>query len=40
MMPDMPRSSYTLDAAFFDRPADRVARDLLGAVLAVRGDDG
>jgi len=40
MMPDMPRSSYTLDAAFFDRRADRVARDLLGAVLVVRGDDG
>lgn len=39
-MPDMPRSSYTLDAAFFDRPADRVARDLLGASLVVRGDDG
>ena len=40
MMPDMPRSSYTLDAAFFDRPADRVARDLLGAALVVRGQDG
>lgn len=40
MMPDMSRSSYTLDAAFFDRRADRVARDLLGAVLVVRGDDG
>ena len=36
----MPSSSQTLPAAFFDRPADRVARDLLGAMLAVRGDDG
>jgi DNA-3-methyladenine glycosylase len=40
MMTDMPRTSYTLDAAFFDRPADRVARDLLGAWLVVRGPDG
>ncbi len=39
-MPDMPRSSYTLAAPFFDRPADRVARDLLGARLVVRGADG
>jgi DNA-3-methyladenine glycosylase len=29
-----------LDAAFFARPADRVARDLLGARLAVRRPDG
>jgi len=40
MMPDMPRSSQTLPRAFFDRPADRVARDLLGAWLVVRGSDG
>lgn len=39
-MPDMPRSSQTLAAAFFRRPADRVARDLLGARLVVRGSDG
>jgi DNA-3-methyladenine glycosylase len=39
-MADMPSSSQTLPVAFFDRPADRVARDLLGAMLAVRGDDG
>lgn len=39
-MPDMPRSSQPLAAAFFDRPADRVARDLLGARLAVRAADG
>lgn len=30
--------TYSRD--FFDRPADRVARELIGAVLAVRGDDG
>ncbi len=29
-----------LRTAFFDRPADRVARDLLGAWLVVRGADG
>lgn len=29
-----------LPAAFFGRPADRVARDLLGADLVVRGRDG
>lgn len=29
-----------LPASFFDRPADRVARDLLGCRLAVRGADG
>jgi len=29
-----------LPRSFFDRPADRVARDLLGAVLAVRGTGG
>jgi len=39
-MPDMPRSSQPLAAAFFNRPADRVARDLLGARLAVRAADG
>lgn len=39
-MPDMPRSSQPLAAAFFDRPADRVARDLLGTRLAVRAADG
>lgn len=39
-MPDMPRSSQPLAAAFFDRPADRVARDLLGARLVVRAADG
>jgi DNA-3-methyladenine glycosylase len=39
-MPDMPRSSQPLTAAFFDRPADRVARDLLGARLVVRAADG
>ena len=39
-MPDMPRSSQPLAAAYFDRPADRVARDLLGARLAVRAADG
>ena len=35
----MPRPAV-LPAAFFDRPADRVARELLGGVLAVRGADG
>lgn len=39
-MPDMRRSSQPLPAVFFDRPADRVARDLLGAWLVVRGSDG
>ena len=39
-MPDMPRSSQPLAAAFFDRPADRVARELLGARLVVRAADG
>lgn len=39
-MPDMPGSSQPLAASFFDRPADRVARELLGAVLAVRAADG
>jgi len=39
-MPDMPRSSQTLLRAYFDRPADRVARDLLGAWLVVRAGDG
>lgn len=29
-----------LDPGFYRRPADRVARDLLGAALAVRGGDG
>jgi DNA-3-methyladenine glycosylase len=40
MMPDPSRSSQTLPRAFFDRPADRVARDLLGARLVVRGPAG
>jgi DNA-3-methyladenine glycosylase len=39
-MPDMPRSSQPLAAAFYERPADRVARDLLGARLVVRAPDG
>ena len=39
-MPDVARTSYTLPPAFFDRPADRVARDLLGAWLVVREPDG
>lgn len=39
-MPDMPSSSQALDADFFDRPADRVARDLIGAMLVVRGSGG
>ena len=39
-MPDMARSSQPLGAAFFDRPADRVARDLLGQWLVLRGPDG
>jgi len=39
-MPDMASSSQTLPRSFFDRPADRVARDLLGATLVVRGVDG
>ena len=39
-MPDMARRSQPLAAAFFDRPADRVARDLLGARLVVRAPDG
>lgn len=29
-----------LEQAFFDRPADRVARDLLGTWLVARGSDG
>jgi len=33
-------ASRVLTADFFDRPADRVARDLLGAWLVVRGADG
>jgi DNA-3-methyladenine glycosylase len=45
MMPDMPRQAHPrrlhpLAADFFDRPADTVARDLLGAWLVVRGADG
>jgi DNA-3-methyladenine glycosylase len=39
-MPDMPRSSQPLAAAFYEQPADRVARDLLGARLVVRAPDG
>lgn len=33
-------SSSLLPRDFFDRPADRVARELLGALLVVRGPDG
>jgi DNA-3-methyladenine glycosylase len=40
MMPDLSRSSQPLPRAFFARPADRVARDLLGARLVVRTTDG
>ena len=45
MMADMPASAHPrrhgpLAADFFDRPADRVARDLIGAWLVVRGADG
>jgi DNA-3-methyladenine glycosylase len=40
MMPDMSRSSQTLPRAFFERPADRVARELLGARLVVRDPAG
>ena len=36
----MPLSSQPLAAAFYDRPADRVARDLLGTRLVVRAPDG
>lgn len=36
----MARRTGPLPADFFDRPADRVARDLLGAALIVRGADG
>ncbi len=39
-MTDMRRSSQPLAASFFDRPADRVARELLGARLVVRDADG
>lgn len=39
-MPDMASSSQTLSRSFFDRPADRVARELIGALLVVRGADG
>jgi DNA-3-methyladenine glycosylase len=45
MMPDMPPQAHPrrrcpLTAAFFDRPADRVARELLGTALVTRGPDG
>jgi DNA-3-methyladenine glycosylase len=45
MMPDMaafahPRRHRPLAADFFARPADRVARDLLGAWLVMPGPDG
>jgi DNA-3-methyladenine glycosylase len=40
MASSMPRTNTVLPASFFDRPADRVARDLLGAWLAIRADDG
>jgi DNA-3-methyladenine glycosylase len=36
----MPTSSKTLPRGFFERPADRVARELLGAFLVVRHVDG
>jgi DNA-3-methyladenine glycosylase len=36
----MTRRIALLPAPFFDRPADRVARDLLGAALVVRTSDG
>ena len=39
-MRDMAGPAYTLGQEFFDRPADRVARELLGSRLAVRGADG
>jgi len=40
MASSMPRTNTVLPASFFDRPADRVARDLLGSWLAIRADDG
>ncbi len=39
-MTGMKDSSWPLSRAFFDRPADRVARELLGCRLVVRGADG
>ena len=39
-MTRMKPSSRPLSRTFFDRPADRVARDLLGSRLVVRGADG
>lgn len=36
----MTRRHGPLPIPFFDRPADRVARDLLGVALVVRGADG
>ena len=36
----MKTNSSPKTPAFFDRPADRVARELLGCQLAVRGEDG
>jgi DNA-3-methyladenine glycosylase len=36
----MEHSSRPLARAFFDRPADRVARELLGSRLVIRGPDG
>jgi DNA-3-methyladenine glycosylase len=39
-MTGMKDSSWPLSRAFFDRPADRVARELLGCRLAVRAADG
>lgn len=39
-MTSMKPSSKTLPCRFFDRPADRVARELLGAFLLVRDAEG
>lgn len=40
IMRDMAGAAYPLRHEFFDRPADRVARELLGSRLVVRGADG
>ena len=36
----MPADARPLSFDFFNRPAERVARDLLGCLLAIRGPDG